>query len=83
MSTIRNGMTGSDIAAPWMKSSYSGPQGNCVEVAYLSGGEVAMRNSRDPGGPALIFTGAVWNAFLIGARDGEFGDPALSGPGPG
>jgi Domain of unknown function (DUF397) len=77
MSATRNGMAGSDIEAPWMKSSYSGPQGNCVEVAFLSGGEVAMRNSRDRGGPALIFTGAEWNAFLSGARDGEFADPAL------
>jgi hypothetical protein len=76
MSTTGNGMTASDITAPWMKSSYSGPQGNCVEVARLPGGEIAMRNSRHPAGPALIFTGAEWDAFLSGARDGEFGVPA-------
>ena len=34
-----------------------------------------MRNSRDPDGPALVFTGAEWDAFLGGARDGEFGVP--------
>jgi hypothetical protein len=65
-----------DITAPWIKSSHSGPTGgNCVEVAFLSDGDVAMRNSRYPDGPALIFTRAEWNAFLGGARDGEFGLP--------
>ncbi|HXW45812.1 MAG TPA: DUF397 domain-containing protein [Streptosporangiaceae bacterium] len=59
-----------------MKSSYSGPQGNCVEIAYLADGQVAMRNSRHPAGPALVFTGAEWDAFLRGAREGEFGTPA-------
>jgi hypothetical protein len=65
-------MTASDITVPWVKSSYSGPQGNCVEVAQLPGGEIAVRNSRHPDGPALIFTGAEWDAFISGARDGEF-----------
>jgi hypothetical protein len=63
-------------SATWIKSSYSGPTGgNCVEVAFLAGGDVAMRNSRQPAGPALVFTRAEWDAFLLGARDGEF-DPA-------
>ena len=75
-----NGSRGSanacGITGPWVKSSYSGPTGgNCVEVAFLADGEVAMRNSRDPDGPALIFTKAEWDAFLGGARDGEFGLP--------
>jgi hypothetical protein len=65
-----------DIRATWIKSSHSGPTGgNCVEVAFLASGDVAMRNSRHPDGPALVFTGAEWTAFLGGARDGEFGDP--------
>ncbi len=76
MSTTAYGITGSDITAPWLKSSYSGPQGNCVEVAFLDGGEVAIRNSRHPGGTALVFTAAEWQAFLRGAQDGEFGTPA-------
>lgn len=67
---------GSEITAPWLKSSYSGPQGNCVEVAHLADGAVAVRNSRQRGGAALIFTEAEWDAFLRGARDGEFGIPA-------
>jgi hypothetical protein len=72
-----NRMSAAEIAGPWRKSSYSGPTGgNCVEVAFLAGGEVAMRNSRDPQGPALVFTSAEWEAFLGRARDGEFGLPA-------
>jgi hypothetical protein len=72
MSTIGNDSAAGEISAAWVKSSYSGPQGNCVEVAHLPGGEVAMRNSRHPDGPALIFTRAEWDAFLSGASDGEF-----------
>jgi hypothetical protein len=42
--------------ARWYKSPASSPQGNCVELASLPGGQIAMRNSRHPDGPALIFT---------------------------
>jgi hypothetical protein len=76
MNTIANGSIASSIVATWVKSSFSGPQGNCVEVARLADGGVAMRNSRHPDGPALIFTGAEWEAFLSGARNGEFALPA-------
>jgi hypothetical protein len=74
MSYIRNGMDASALAGvTWIKSSYSGPTGgNCVEVAFLGDGQVAVRNSRQPDGPALVFTAAEWDAFLGGARDGEF-----------
>jgi len=47
-----------------------------VEVAFLASGEIAMRNSRHPSGPALIFTSSEWDAFLGGAKDGEFSRPA-------
>lgn len=61
----------------WMKSSYSGPTGgNCVELAHLYGGQVAIRNSRHRSGPALLFTEAEWDAFLAGVKDGEFDRPA-------
>jgi len=74
MSYIRNGMDATELpGVTWIKSSYSGPTGgNCVEVAFLSDGQIAVRNSRHPAGPALIFTAAEWDAFLGGARDGEF-----------
>jgi Domain of unknown function (DUF397) len=74
MSSIRNGMDAAALAGvTWIKSRHSGPTGgNCVEVAFLAGGGIAVRNSRYPSGPALIFTRAEWDAFLGGARDGEF-----------
>ena len=78
MSDASNGMSASELTeltwARWMKSSYSGPTGgNCVEVAFLAGGQVAVRNSRHPSGPALVFPAGEWDAFLSGARDGQFG----------
>ncbi len=56
----------------WRKSSHSGEQGNCVEVAALADGGIAVRNSRDPDGPALVYTPAEMAAFLAGAKEGEF-----------
>jgi Domain of unknown function (DUF397) len=78
MSTVRNGMPASQLRGiGWIKSRRSGPTGgNCVEVAFLPGGEVAMRNSRHPDGPALIFSAAEWDAFAGGVADGEFGPHA-------
>lgn len=46
--------------------------GNCVEVAALDSGGFAVRNSRHPAGPALVFTRAEWLAFLGGVEHGEF-----------
>lgn len=78
MSSAHTGTKASDIVGvTWTKSSHSGPTGgNCVEVAFLPAGHVAMRNSRHPDGPALVFTPAEWDAFISGARDGEFGTPS-------
>ncbi|MFK0216561.1 DUF397 domain-containing protein [Streptomyces vinaceus] len=56
----------------WIKSSASVGNGNCVEVASLAGGDVAVRNSRFPDGPALVFTAGEIEAFLCGAKDAEF-----------
>ena len=58
--------------AAWIKSSYSNAQGNCAEFAKLPGGEIALRNSRFPEGPALVYTRAEVEALLLGAKDGEF-----------
>ncbi len=57
----------------WRRSSYSSPQGgNCVEVADLAAGGHAVRDSKNPTGPALTFTAAEWSAFTVGVRAGEF-----------
>jgi hypothetical protein len=70
-----NGMPATELAgASWRKSRYSGAMGNCVEVAPLASGEIAMRNSRFPEGPALVYTRDEMAAFLAGAKDGEFDD---------
>ena len=64
---------GDQPASPlWIKSSLSWANGNCVEVAGLAGGGIAVRNSRDTCGPVLRFTPEEWRAFLGGVRNGEF-----------
>jgi len=63
-----------DLAgAVWRKSRRSGAQGECVEVAQNLPGVVAVRDSKNPTGPALVFTPAEWRAFVEGAKSGEFG----------
>jgi Domain of unknown function (DUF397) len=58
--------------ATWRKSSYSGGNGgNCVEVAVLAGGRRAVRDSRDPAGPALTFSPSEWRAFTARLRAGR------------
>jgi hypothetical protein len=75
MEQVHNGMPADLLSGvAWRKSRYSGAIGNCVEVAPLDGGEVAVRNSRFPGGPALIYRREEIAAFLAGAKDGEFDD---------
>jgi hypothetical protein len=57
--------------ASWRKSSRSGAAGHCVEVAFV-GQATAVRDSKNPDSPPLIFTGDEWDAFLEGAANGEF-----------
>ncbi|RAY16645.1 DUF397 domain-containing protein [Actinomadura craniellae] len=56
----------------WQKSRRSNPSGNCVEMAELPTGEIAVRNSRYPHGPVIIYTRAEIEAFVGGAKDGDF-----------
>ena len=63
-------------AVTWRKSRASNPRGDCVELARTAGGGIAVRNSRDPHGPALVYTPAEIAAFLAGAKAGEFDDLA-------
>lgn len=73
MQQTYNGIPASSIRdAVWRKSELSNPSGNCVEVARLPDGAIAMRNSRHPHGPALIYTPAEITAFVHGAKLGEF-----------
>jgi hypothetical protein len=73
---VENGVPADQLGLAWRKSKASNPSGACVEVAPLPDGQVAVRNSRHPSGPALIYTRAEIAAFLAGARAGEFDDLA-------
>lgn len=67
---VRNGVSAALLTdVTWRKSSRSGARGNCVELAHLSSGDVAVRNSRYPSGPALIIPRGEMDAFLAGAKD--------------
>lgn len=76
MNEIRNSPT--DLAqqladAAWHKSTRS-QTSNCVEVAALRTGPaaVALRDSKDRGGPVLLFNRAGWLGFIAGAKNGQF-----------
>jgi hypothetical protein len=68
------GVRAEDIAqAAWRKSSMSAYNGSCFEVARLLKDRVGVRDTKDKGsGPVLIFNQSEWNAFLAGAKAGEF-----------
>ena len=60
----------------WLKAHSSTSNGQCVEIASAVG-NIAMRDSKDPDGPILVYTSSEFRAFLDGARNGEF-DSLLS-----
>jgi hypothetical protein len=55
----------------WHKALQSGLS-NCVQVAQLTDGGVAIRDSKDPSGPHLRYTAAEWEAFRDGMKSGDF-----------
>jgi hypothetical protein len=58
--------------ASWRKSSFSMGSADCVEVAQLTTGEVAVRDSKHQLGPVLMPLPTEWEAFLAGVKIGEF-----------
>lgn len=60
------------IVGPFAKSTASGQQDNCVEVAPLSDGGKAVRDSKAQSGPILMFTPGEWSAFVAGVKATEF-----------
>ncbi|MEU6578408.1 DUF397 domain-containing protein [Streptomyces sp. NPDC046805] len=72
MAAVRNGVRASSLNAQWIRTRHGGTEDDCLELAPLAGGGIAVRNSRDPDGPALVYTEAEVAAFLAGAKEGEF-----------
>jgi hypothetical protein len=67
-----NGFSVDLSRAEWRTSARTGSNyDNCVEVAFVDGA-VAVRDSKQPDGPVLVFTPDEWDAFVGGAKDGEF-----------
>ena len=67
-------MEGNQGELRWFKSSASAA-GNCVEVAHLPSGGVAVRDTKDRAKSPHVYTRPEWEAFLIGAKNGEFDLP--------
>ena len=59
------------IRYDWHKSSHSGGQGNCVEVADMPDSSHAVRDSKDPEGPILRFPAEAWRAFVASVKSGS------------
>jgi hypothetical protein len=71
-SGVYNGMPAADLGELDWRVAGSGEAGNGVEMARLPDGQIAVRNSADPRGPALIYTRAEIEALIGGAQDGDF-----------
>ena len=64
--------SGDDSSLTWKKSSLSGYNANCVEVAGLTDDAIRVRDSKNPRGAVLNFTPGEWDAFIGGVHNGEF-----------
>ena len=62
----------------WRKSSHSSANGQCVEVAPVAGA-IAVRDSKNPAGPKLIFTRQAWMAFVDSVKCGPDGAARRAG----
>lgn len=70
---IRSTRQSGDYSADtWIKSSLSAYNGNCVEVAGLTGDTIRVRDSKHPRAGVLNFTPGEWDAFIGGVHNGEF-----------
>lgn len=58
--------------AKWFKSSHSGGGEECVEVAFIERGIVGVRDSKNPSGPALVFSSGEWSKFTAGLAREQF-----------
>ena len=75
MQDIYNGISTTRLdGAVWRKRERSNSQGACVELARLDSTTVAMRNSRDPKGTALIYPADAVRAMVSALRAGDFDD---------
>ncbi|KAA6221289.1 DUF397 domain-containing protein [Streptomyces albofaciens JCM 4342] len=59
-------------AFSWTKSSYSGGNGACVEIAVPAAAAIAVRDSKDPDGPRLTFDTSAWSTFVTGVSKGAY-----------
>ncbi|MGF1428991.1 DUF397 domain-containing protein [Kitasatospora sp. LaBMicrA B282] len=62
----------------WRTSSYSGAQSNCVQTAPADRAAMAVRDSKDPAGPALVFAAPAWRTFVRSVRDDSLASPAAA-----
>jgi hypothetical protein len=72
-----HGVTPAEVSrAFWRKSTFSSMNGSCVEVGRLLPDRIGVRDTKSNGsGPVLIFTDSEWNAFIAGAKEGQFDNP--------
>lgn len=66
----RRGVNREPDIQSWRRSSYSGHEGACVEIADGVSGAVPVRDSKAPEGPVLTFPSAAWRVFISGFRGG-------------